>query len=194
MKKKIIVLILVITVTIFGVGIIFYAFANPFLKITLIGEDFLTLEVDSTYQEKGVKVEGTKESYQVAGNVDVKKIGNYELEYSIQNMMTKKKVKRSIQVVDTTVPVIELKESDVTIYEKEEYRESGYQALDNYDGDITDKVRVNTTLDNQKEGEYTITYEVEDSSGNKSSVTRIITVKKRPVVENPTIKLGHSSC
>ncbi len=186
MKKKIIILLLVIVIATFGVGIIFYAFANPFLKITLIGEDVLTLEVGSTYQEEGVKVEGTKENYQVAGNIDSNKVGNYELEYSIQNMMTKKKVKRSIQVVDTTTPVIELKESDVTIYEKEEYHEPGYQALDNYDGDIINKVMVNTTLDNQKEGEYTITYEVEDSSKNKSSVTRIVMVKKRPVVQKPS--------
>src|SRR5574344_1818080 len=49
----------------------------------------------------------------------------------------------------------------------DKYQEEGYTATDNYDGDITSKVTL--TKESNK-----ITYEVEDSSGNKDSVERNI--------------------
>lgn len=41
----------------------------------------------------------------------------------------------------------------------------GYEAIDNCDSNLTDKVLITNNLDINKIGEYEITYEVEDLSG-----------------------------
>ena len=57
-----------------------------------------------------------------------------------------------------------------------DYKEPGYSAKDNMDGNLTRQVRVNSNLDNSKAGEYTITYSVSDKSGNTTKVTRKVVV------------------
>jgi peptidoglycan/xylan/chitin deacetylase (PgdA/CDA1 family) len=83
-------------------------------------------------------------------------------------------------VVDTTAPVITLEHKDdyYTLPGKE-YVEEGYSAYDAYDGDITDRVEVFQNGD-------TITYFVQDSSGNYTSVERTIYYDDP---EPPTIEL-----
>ena len=57
---------------------------------------------------------------------------------------------------------------------EDEFEESGYKAIDSYDGDITDKVVVSKEEIN--ENEYNLTYTVEDSSGNICEKIRHITL------------------
>ena len=70
------------------------------------------------------------------------------------------------------------------------YKESGFKATDNYDGNITSKVRVSGNVDSNKIGKYKLYYSVSDSSGNKT--TKIRTIK---VVDEtpPVIKLRGKS-
>ena len=79
---------------------------------------------------------------------------------------------------DTTKPVITLKgNSTVTLELNETYKEDGATATDDKDGDITDKIKITGKVDTKKAGTYTITYTVEDSAGNKVSVTRKVIVR-----------------
>lgn len=57
------------------------------------------------------------------------------------------------------------------------FKEPGYVAIDNCDGDITDKVKISGKVEN-KAGEYELTYEVLDSNSNKTTIKRIIKVYK----------------
>lgn len=80
---------------------------------------------------------------------------------------------------DIIRPDIILNDEDLEIYLFENYQEPGYYAIDNIDGDITDKVQITSDLNNKKEGIYKIIYTVLDSSGNETEVSRNIIVKNR---------------
>lgn len=89
-------------------------------------------------------------------------------------------IERKIKFEDNTIPSITLKGASViNIYLGNKYIEPGYTATDNCDGDITDKVISTGTVDTNKIGSYTIKYEVSDSSGNTTSIERVVNVKKK---------------
>lgn len=177
-KSKIIILIAILIILISIVSIIFIFF-NPLIQIRLNGKKEQTIEVNSRYTEKGVTVTGTKNKYKTTGKVNTSKLGTYNLTYQVTSLKTTKKINRTIKVVDSTPPVITLTAGDVELYLNQEYIEPGYTVADNYDKELQDKVEINNTLDNTKVGEYTITYTIEDSSKNKTTTTRKVTVKEQ---------------
>lgn len=71
--------------------------------------------------------------------------------------------------------------NEVTIYKGSEYQDSGYTATDACDGDLTSKVKVTNNIDANKNGKYSVTYEVTDEAGNSNSVERIVNVIDKPV-------------
>lgn len=81
---------------------------------------------------------------------------------------------------DEIAPIITLNgKKEVTIDLNSTYKDDGCKAEDNIDGDITSKVTITGEVNTKKEGEYTITYAVEDSSNNKMIETRKVIVKKQ---------------
>lgn len=56
------------------------------------------------------------------------------------------------------------------------FSDPGYEAYDNCDGNITDRVSVNGSVDTSKAGSYTITYSVTDNLGNDYSTSRSVSV------------------
>ncbi|MDC1310092.1 DUF5011 domain-containing protein, partial [Flavobacteriaceae bacterium] len=87
-------------------------------------------------------------------------------------------VVRTVNVVDTTAPVITLTgENPVTVELGATYTDEGATASDNYDGDITDSIVTETTVDTSVVGSYTVTYNVTDANSNHATtVTRIVNV------------------
>ena len=74
-------------------------------------------------------------------------------------------------------PTITLKGSkNIELNIGEEYKEPGFSAFDEEDGNITNSVNVEGLVDTNKEGNYTLTYSVTDSDGSKVSATRNIKV------------------
>lgn len=103
--------------------------------------------------------------------VNTKKLGNYEIEYSI----FLRKYKKKISVVDTQSPVIKLiGKKKVYVDNINDYAEAGYTVTDNYDN-ITDE-DVKTELTKVTENQYIMKYEVTDSSGNKGTTERDILI------------------
>lgn len=158
---------------------IYFIFFYPFLKIKINGKD-IKLEVNTKYKEKGATVIGTKNKYTISGKVNTKKLGTYTLTYKVKMLKTTKKATRKITIIDTTKPEITLTGSDITIYVGETYQEPGYTITDNYDKDLTNKIIINNTIDSSKAGEYKITYEVSDSSNNKTTTERKVIVIEKP--------------
>ncbi len=75
----------------------------------------------------------------------------------------------SVTVPDITAPTITLwGDVDITMPFNSAYVESGYNATDNVDGDITSKVIVTSTLNTTKAGTYHIHYDVTDDAGNQA--------------------------
>ena len=58
---------------------------------------------------------------------------------------------------------------------------AGAAASDEEDGDLTDKITVEGSVDTSKEGEYTLVYSVTNSRGKTATFTRTVTVRKPAV-------------
>ena len=87
-------------------------------------------------------------------------------------------VTRTVNVTDTTAPVITLVgDAEITVEVGSTYTDLGATASDNYDGDITADIVTVNNVDTSVIGSYTVTYNVTDSSGNAASeVTRTVSV------------------
>ena len=90
----------------------------------------------------------------------------------------------TIKVIDNQNPIIELKGSDnVSVCPNKEYQEEGYEAKDNYDGDLTKNVSITKEQDK-------IIYSVKDKSGNITTKIRNIHYEDK---EAPILKLNGSA-
>lgn len=190
MKKKknnLILIPIIITIILILITLIIFIFFNPLIKIKLIGKDE-TIEVFTKYKDKGVKIEGTKNKVKITNKVNTNKLGTYTITYKITHLKTTKIIKRKIKVIDTTKPEITLQGNEVTIYQNDTYNEPGYTATDNYDKDITSKVKVTNNIDNKKTGTYEVTYSVSDSSKNKTEIKRKVNVIEKPKTQGTYIK------
>ena len=170
LKKKNIILLILFLLLISG-GL-FYVFYNP-LDVTLkikqldVGEPFKN-QFMATANNQDV----TKDT-RFTSNIQPKKEGIYSVTF------TYKRYKRAmkIEVKDTGKPNITLIEGEVIkLPINEKYVEPGYEAIDNLDGNITDKVKVEGIVDETKVGRYTLIYTVKDSRGNKTVKNRFVEV------------------
>lgn len=150
-----------------------------FPRIKLNGKSEVNVKVYTEYKDKGYSAsflgKDISKNVKVTNNVNTKKIGQYKVKYNlVYKGMTSKKV-RIVNVVDSEAPIITL-DGNSTICSNKTYKEEGYKAVDNYDGDITDKVKLNIADDH-------IEYIAKDSSNNETKITRTINIiKSDPVI------------
>lgn len=138
-----------------------------------VGEEFKN-EFKATYKDIDVTPNVT-----VNSDVDKTKAGTYNVTYIYVKNDKEYRVVKKVEVIDKEKPVITLKGGkEIIVMLDGKFKDPGYVALDNSDGDITDDVKVSGDVDTSKEGEYTLTYEVIDKSGNKDSVSRKVVVTK----------------
>ena len=136
-----------------------------------------------TYEELGATASANDKQLdvEISGEVDVTKLGTYEITYKASHLWVTKKVVREVKVVDTTAPVITLKTVPGYLTPPgEDYQEEGYTAEDDYDGDITANVQKRIVDD-------VVYYTVSDASGNITTVERPI-VRKDVVAPTITLK------
>ena len=167
-------LVLVVLTT----ALVFLLVVNKFtVEIRINGPETVTMEYGDVYEDAGatavvygslVFTEGFPLEVRTDGQVPALCLGQYAITYSASAGPWSGTAVRQVMVVDTQPPVITLfTNSAVYTRPGQAYREEGYLAVDNYDGDITDLVEV-------IEGNGTVTYTAADSSGNISRVTRQI--------------------
>ncbi len=130
-----------------------------------------------------------------SGTVNTSKVGKYTITYTATDAAGNKATKtRTVNVVDTTAPVITVKGANtVTVSHGSAYTDAGATATDNVDPAVT--VTSSGTVDTATEGTYTITYTATDAAGNTATETRTVTVVivgaiTYKVVLNTTEKLG----
>ena len=181
MKKKYVIGIIVVTILLL-IGIIFFLFLPPEFKLTK--GDTIELKYGEKYKDPGYKVTKFGKDYtkdiKIKNKINSKKLGTYKITYEVKiNGITFKKV-RKVKLIDDEKPIITLTGNEnISICPNAEYKEEGYKATDNYDGDITKNVKITT-----KDG--IISYSVKDSSGNTAEITRTITKEDKIA---PTITL-----
>lgn len=152
-------------------------------QITLNGDKTETVEVNSKFHDEGAEARFRFQDYsdQIVkkSNLNIHKTGTYTITYTFDKY--DKSVSRTIEVVDTTAPKLKLKEpQNLRVFENGTFQDPGYQAVDNYEGDITSKVMVKNDVDMEHTGTYKITYTVSDSSGNVTKKTRKVEVCADP--------------
>lgn len=152
----------------------------------LIGSENISIGVNSDFLDEGFKISKNGEeldrddySVEVNNSVDTKILGNYEVVYNIKYDNKDYKIKRKVQVVDAIAPVITVESDTVEQYfcKKDEKINLDFQAIDNYDGVITDKVKVEQFTER-------IDLSITDSSGNKEfvSVPVVLTDEPSPII------------
>jgi len=78
---------------------------------------------------------------------------------------------------DEEAPIITLNgNAKVVVKLGDTYEDKGATALDNVDGDLTDEIEVENDVDTAKEGDYVVTYVVEDAAGNIGTAERTVIV------------------
>ena len=169
-----------ICVSLMAVGVVILFAVNRFsLTLEPKGNTETVISVGEAYQDPGVEAKLTGSLFfregisldipvNVQGCVDSASVGTFRIDYSANFLGLKAEAGRLIHVVDTDPPEITLHTipGHATVY-GEPYIEEGYTAIDNVDGDITDRVR-------REEKDGFVYYRVEDSSGNSTCVSRKI--------------------
>ncbi|MBD3391283.1 MAG: DUF5011 domain-containing protein [Chitinivibrionales bacterium] len=80
--------------------------------------------------------------------------------------------------IDTVAPVLEVLGPDpITITVGDAFEDPGARAVDNIDGDISNRVAASGTVDPATAGEYRVRYDVFDKAGNTASTTRTVVVQ-----------------
>ena len=149
------------------------------LEIRLNGKQEMRLEYGDPYEEPGAQLwlygslfwrEGIllqRPEIQIQGTVSETELGCQQLQYSAQLYGLRAEVTRSIHVLDTMPPVPVLEDLAEEYVPGTPFLEPGYKAVDNHDGDITDRV-----VRTEKEGQ--LLYAVTDLSGNPAVVKRTV--------------------
>lgn len=158
---------------------------TPSLKIDINGKQNQKVVLGSEYVEKGAEAyfkkifKIKKINVEISGKVNVNKVGKYIVTYKAKSNGMHKEAIRIVNVVDDEKPTITLNQ-DVKICQKNNLVEIDANSFDNYDKDISDKIKYKLKKDK-------VILSVTDSSNNK---TEIITEAKIIDNEKPTISLN----
>lgn len=160
--------------------------AWPFfaVKISVFGDKVITIDYGEKYSEPGFRATLFKSNVTkdvVIENNIKESVGEYTItyeykpKYALYSVNSERKVIRK----DLSGPEISLNgEENIEVTINTAYKELGCKAVDNLDGDISDKVEITGEVDVKKLGDYTVTYKVTDSNGNVSEKTRKVKVER----------------
>ena len=179
-KKIMIVLLSIIAlVGLICVGAYFLLFPQIYLK----GGSKITINYKDTYKEKGFKAsylgKNLTKNVKLTGKVNTEKLGDYKITYKVEGGIFPNKVVRTISVKDLKKPKLSITNEDAYVCPGSKYEKEEVTATDNYDGDITKKIKVAISKNLVK-------YSVSDTSGNKKEITKKLIYKD---ITAPTITL-----
>lgn len=166
--------ILVLSIVILLV-VLYFIFKHP--TVELIGDKIQQVPYNTKFVDSGIiaTYHGKDITNKVTStnNVDTNSLGEYQVIYEIPYWFGVYKYHRQVVVVDNEAPTITLVgEQELKLSYKDKYKELGFTAIDNCDGDLSDKVERSVTdiTDLEKE----IHYKVTDNSGNSQDAIRKI--------------------
>ena len=171
--------ILIIAAIVIAAILIFVFGINKWkIEFRLTGDESVTSECVEPYRDQGAEAEVTGSILSFVHHpisvttsterVNIHEPGTYTVNYTAKFLWLTETAARSVVIVDTTPPVIELlHKDDYYTLPHHAYEEEGYKAVDNHDGDITDKVR-------SEERDGVVYYSVADQYGNTAAAQREI--------------------
>ena len=181
----------IITIVVLN-GLAIFSIKHNMNKVTveLKGDTHLVANVNSDYNDPGINVSrhgmDIKYDLKKSNNIDISKLGTYTYEYEVEVDGKTYKLVREVEVKDTEAPKIKVENLELQrdFCTKAVSQEPKYTALDNYDGDITDKVE-------KKDNGSKYTLSVKDSSNNKAEVN--IMIKDQEELPNKIVLNGYST-
>lgn len=174
-------------------GIIGYGIFCNFIYSRMdikVDEDKVIEYGEAKYNLKDFILDSNGEIVEI-GDIDTSKVGKQDVKVTLTKYNLSKDVTFSVNVVDKVAPVIELKNSDITIKEGEnlDLLENIVSVKDAVDGDIgySDKENknsytINGSFDNNSAGNYTLEVKAVDKSNNVSVTTFNVKVEEQPQV------------
>lgn len=187
MKNKGLLLILFLSCLLLGVLLYINYYNNEIHFVNF--SNYEKVEVFSIYKDNkteacyGNKIKCTPINYKIKGKVNTKRLGTYTITYSAEKGEEELSINKKVEVVDTKKPVLKITGEFKNVCPRGKTNDVTYLATDNYDGDITDKIKYK--LENSK-----IVYKVSDSSGNTTKKEYDVTIKDD---ETPTLILNADS-
>ena len=152
-----------------------------FAHVDLVGKSEVVLNYKEEYIEKGFTAtrvgKDISDEVVIKGKVNTNKLGKYKITYEVPGLFGKSVV-RTVHVKDLEKPVLDVDGSKkIYLCPGTKYKKENIKANDNYDGDLSKKVLIEST-------DEVVTYSVEDSSGNKVVVERDIVYEDvvKPVI------------
>lgn len=166
---------IIFTLIVISVLLLAYFFIKPEVKekeihVFLNGSEHQAISLLSEYVDDGFKMKIGKEEvdtmnldYKMSSTIDPSVPGKYEVNYEIMYDNQIYHLKRVVEVKDEEAPVLTIEQEVAEKYfcKKTNKMNLSYRAEDNYDGIITDKVKVEV-------GEKNVVLSVSDSSGNET--------------------------
>ena len=146
--------------------------------ITVNGSNPVTVELGTTYSDAGATANdafhGTT-PVTSTGSVDTSVVGSYTISYSATDLDgNTATASRTVNVVDTTAPVVTVTGDDpVSVELGETYTDAGATATD-ASGEV--EVVTSGSVDTDTVGEYTLTYTATDASENAGTDSRTVNV------------------
>ena len=171
-----------------ALGIIGFAYSETRKQVEngfyLNGKEEIVLEYGQKYEEAGfiarVDKKSATQNVIIDSNINVNKIGEYEIKYTLKYKSFSKTLSRKIIITDHTFPTLSIKcDANTYVEVNGKMPNCNASAIDNYDQNITDKIVVDSNINLKKVGDYKVTYTVTDSSNNKVSKTINVHVRKR---------------
>jgi hypothetical protein len=88
---------------------------------------------------------------------------------------------RVVVTADVTPPQLTLLGSPTTtLLVGSTYQDAGATAVDDIDGNITERIVTDNRVDTSRVGTYSVTYTVSDLAGNVSTIARTVIINPRP--------------
>lgn len=153
-------------------------------KIYLKGESLINVEVNTSYNDQGAfafdnydgDISGSISS---TNNLELNTLGVYNYTYngidSSGNIA--ESVVRTVNVVDTTAPVMTLIGSNPARVELGDvYTDEGLEVTDNYDSNLTASELIRN-INMNAIGDYSIIFSTKDSSNNQTTIKRDVIVR-----------------
>lgn len=165
--------------------------------ITLNGANTLTVECHTSFTDPGATASDSCDAgvpVGVSGAVNANVVGSYTLTYTASDDSgnAAAPVTRTVNVVDTTAPVVTLNGANpATVILGSSFSDPGATASDSCAGTLP--VGVAGAVNTNAVGTYTLTYSATDASGNTGAATRTVKVIYNfsgffsPVSNQPTV-------
>ncbi len=159
-------------------------------EIVLLGDNPMLVDYKGPYNEPGAFALDEDDhdtisfdDFTVDDNIDLNTLGEYTVTYTVSDPAgNEASAKRKVEVADTIAPVITMNgPNPVNLVEGFDYIEWGAEAVDNYDGDLTDELDTSGSVNTSDPGTYEITYKVTDSNGNTGEAIRTIHVGEQTI-------------